>query len=139
MAPEKVKVLLVDDEPELTRNLALVLSRRGFEVDCVGDGLAALSNVANKQYGVVVLDIKMPGMSGLGVLSEIKRFAPSIQVILLTGHFSPTDEEDTLKSGAYAYLLKPFPIMKLVEVITAAAQGGKMPGIDRSTGPSMSD
>ncbi|MHC1726962.1 MAG: response regulator [Syntrophobacteraceae bacterium] len=139
MTPEKVKILLVDDEVELTRNLALVLSRRGFEVETVGDGLSALSNVANNHYDVVVLDIKMPGMSGLQVLSEIKRFAPSIQVILLTGHFSPTDEEDTLKSGAYAYLLKPFPIMKLVEVITAAARGGEMPGDSHSVCPSMSD
>lgn len=121
MTPEKIRVLLVDDEVEFTGCLARVLSRRGFEVETVGDGLAALSLIAKKHYEVVVLDVKMPGMSGLQVLSEVKRFAPSVQVILLTGHFSATDEDTTLKTGAYAYLLKPYPIMRLVSLISAAA------------------
>lgn len=116
-----IKILLVDDEVEFTMCLSKVLIRRGFQVDCADDGLSALSMVAREHFDVVVLDIKMPGMSGIQVLGEIKRFAPSTQVILLTGHFSITDEEDTLKSGAYAYLLKPFPILKLVDVIVAAA------------------
>jgi DNA-binding NtrC family response regulator len=121
MTPKKIQILLVDDEVEFTGNLARVLDRRGFEVETVGDGLSALSLVAKKHYKVVVLDVKMPGMSGLQVLSEVKRFAPSVQVILLTGHFSASDEEDTLRTGAYAYLLKPYPIMKLVGLISAAA------------------
>jgi len=119
--PEKPRVLLVDDEVEFTRHLSFVLSRRGFEVEAVGDGLLALSLLSQKPYDVVVLDIKMPGMSGIQVLSEVKRFAPSVQVVLLTGHFSMTDEENTLKMGAFAYLLKPCPVMKLVDVISAAA------------------
>lgn len=122
MNPDRLKVLLVDDEVEFTRALAMVLARRGFEVETVADGLLALSLVAKKYYNVVVLDIKMPGMSGIQVLAEIKRFAPTVQVILLTGQFSLTDEDDTLKTGAYAYLLKPFPVMKLVELISAAAR-----------------
>jgi two-component system, OmpR family, response regulator len=121
MKPEKVRVLLVDDEIEFTSTLARVLGYRGFEVETVGDGLSALSLIAQKHYDVVVLDIKMPGMSGIQVLSEVKRFAPSVQIILLTGHFSATDEDTTIGTGAYAYLLKPYPIMKLVSLIGAAA------------------
>ncbi|MEN6440467.1 MAG: response regulator [Syntrophobacter sp.] len=121
MMTDRIKVLLADDEVEFTVYLSRVLSRRGYEVECVEDGLSALSMMDGEHFDVVVLDIKMPGMSGIQVLGEIKRFAPSTQVILLTGHFSITDEEDTLKSGAYAYLLKPFPILKLVDVIAAAA------------------
>lgn len=122
MKGDPVKVLLVDDEAELTACLSRVLSRRGFEVESTEDGLSALSLVAREHYKVVVLDVKMPGMSGLQVLSEIKRFAPGTQVILLTGHFSVTDEEVSLKSGAFAYLLKPYPILKLVELITEASR-----------------
>ncbi len=135
MKSEKIKILLVDDEAEFTANLSRVLSRRGFEVDTVGDGLAALSRVVNGNYDVVVLDIKMPGMSGLQVLAEVKRVAPSIQVILLTGHFSLSDEENTLRSGAYAYLLKPYPILKLVDLISAAAQENAKDGQSRSFCP----
>jgi len=121
MKPEKTKVLLVDDEVELTASISRILLRRGFEVDTAENGLLALAMIAKKHYDVMVLDFKMPGMNGIQVLSETKRIDPSVQVILLTGHFSVTDEEDTLKTGAYAYLLKPYPMMKLVDLITAAA------------------
>lgn len=124
MTPEKPRILLVDDEVDFTGNLSIVLGHRGFLVEAVADGLSALSLIAVKHYDVVVLDIKMPGMSGIQVLSEIKRFAPSTAVILLTGHFSTMDEEETLSAGAYAYLLKPYPINRLLGLISAACGAG---------------
>ena len=117
-----IKVLLVDDEVEFTASLSRVLRRRGFEVEVAGDGYTALPLVAQKEFNVVVLDIKMPGMDGIHVLAEIKRLRPNIQVIMLTGHFSPAMEEDSSTGGAYAHLLKPFPVLKLVDMIAAAAE-----------------
>src|SRR5512143_2707582 len=102
-----IKVLLVDDEAEFTSSMKKVLSRRGFDVRVAGDGLTALPMIARERLDVVVLDIKMPGMDGIGVLAEIKHFSSDTQVILLTGHFCSVEEEDSLKNGAYAYLLKP--------------------------------
>ncbi|MFH1242816.1 MAG: response regulator [Pseudomonadota bacterium] len=116
-----IKVLLVDDEVDFTASLRKVLSRRGFDVEVAADGLSALARIAQGRFDVVVLDVKMPGMNGLHVLSEIRRLSLATRVILLTGHFSSTDEENTLKSGAFAYILKPYPILKLVELIEAAA------------------
>lgn len=116
-----IKVLLVDDEADFTASLSRVLKRRGFEVEIAGDGFTALPLIAQQAFDVVVLDIKMPGMDGLHVLSEIKRFRPDTQVIMLTGHLSPTMEEESSTGGAYAHLLKPFPVMKLVDLIAAAA------------------
>ncbi len=125
MKPEKPRILLVDDEVDFTGNLSIVLGRRGFEVESVADGLSALSLIAARNYNVVVLDLKMPGMSGTQVLSEIKRFAPSTPVILLTGHYSTTaEEEESLNSGVYAYLLKPCPITRLLALIAAACGAG---------------
>jgi len=118
-----INVLLVDDEVEFTASMNKVLSHRGFGVKVAGDGLTALPMIATEHFDVVVLDIKMPGMDGIKVLEEIKRFSPDIHVILLTGHFSMSEEEDTLQGGAYAYLLKPYPILKLVDVIVGAATG----------------
>ena len=116
-----IKVLLVDDEVDFTTSLRKVLSRRGFDVDVATDGLSALVRIAQGHFDVVVLDAKMPGMNGLHVLSEIRHLSLATRVILLTGHFSSTDEENTLKNGAFAYLLKPYPVLKLVELIEAAA------------------
>ncbi|RJP60237.1 MAG: response regulator [Deltaproteobacteria bacterium] len=115
-----MKVLLVDDEVDFTAGLCKVLSRRGFDVEVASDGLSALARVVQGYFDVVVLDVKMPGMNGLHVLSEIKRLSLPTRVILLTGHSSLTEEENTLKSGAFAYLLKPYPILKLVEMIEVA-------------------
>ena len=117
-----IKVLLVDDEVEFTSSLSRVLKRRGFEVEVAGDGFIALPLIAQKEFDVVVLDIKMPGMDGIHVLSEIKRLKPGTQVIMLTGHFSPAMEEECSTGGAYAHLLKPFPVLKLVDIIAAAAE-----------------
>ncbi|MEW6615548.1 MAG: response regulator [Thermodesulfobacteriota bacterium] len=117
---EGIKVLLVDDEVDFTASLRRVLSRRGFDVEVAADGLSALARVVQGYFDVVVLDVKMPGMNGLHVLSEIKRLSLPTRVILLTGHSSLTEEENTLKGEAFAYLLKPYPILKLVEMIKAA-------------------
>ncbi len=116
-------VLLVDDEVGFAIGLKHVLTHRNFHVEIAADGLTAIGLMAEKRFDVVVLDIKMPGMDGIHVLAEIKRFAPDVPVIVLTGYYSTLEEEDSLRKGAYAYLLKPYPISELVDVIFAAASG----------------
>ena len=116
----QIRVLLVDDEVNFTASMEKVLRRRGFVVKIASDGFAALPLIAREHFDVVILDIKMPGMDGIQVLNQIKRFSPDIQVILLTGHYSLSEEEDTLQGGAYAYLLKPYPVLDLVKTIIAA-------------------
>lgn len=118
---KNIKVLLVDDEVDFTTSLSRVLTRRDFDVEVSSDGLSGLSQIIHGNFDVVVLDVKMPGMNGIQVLSEVRRLSLPTRIILLTGHFSLPDEENTLKSGAYAYLLKPYPILKLVEFIETAA------------------
>jgi CheY-like chemotaxis protein len=120
-----IRVLLVDDEVSFTASMEKVLSRRGFDVKVASDGPTALVLIAGEQFDVIVLDVKMPGMDGGQVLEEIKRSFPNIPVIILTGHYFSSDEETSLKKGAYAYLLKPCPILDLVNLITAAASDGK--------------
>jgi len=117
------RVLLVDDEVDFTASLRKVLSRRGFEVQEAADGLTALARIAKESFDAIVLDVKMPGMDGIHVLGEIQRMALQTRVILLTGHLSLTDEEKGIQEGAFAYLFKPFPILKLVGIIEAAAAG----------------
>ncbi len=119
------RVLLVDDEVDFTSSLGKVLSRRGFEVKTASDGIEALGHIANEPFDVIVLDVKMPGMDGIQVLTKIQGLALDTRVILLTGHLSVTDEEKGLKKGAFAYLFKPFPILKLVGLIQSAASGEK--------------
>lgn len=124
------KVLLVDDEIEFTAGLSKVLRRRGVEVETASDGFTAVSRIVKEPFDVIVLDVKMPGMDGIQVLAEIKRLNINTQVILLTGHLSLSEEETGLKEGAFAYLFKPFPILKLVDLIGEAARKNLKPGVD---------
>ena len=116
-----IKVLLVDDEREFTGTLSKVLGRRGFVVDMAVDAASTLAALSRQEFDVVLLDIKMPGQDGIHVLTEIKSRTPSPEVILLTGHVSPTEESDYLRMGAFAYLLKPHPIDDIIVCLEAAA------------------
>ncbi len=116
-----IKVLLTDDEREFTNILSKILRRRGFEVEAANDGDSALATLSQQWFDVVLLDVKMPGRDGIQVLGEIKSMVPSPEVILLTGHVSTTEETDGLETGAFAYLLKPHPILGIIDCIEAAA------------------
>ncbi|UCG34398.1 MAG: anion permease [Phycisphaerales bacterium] len=115
------KVLLIDDEEGFRTSLARRLSMRGFESCELGSGIDALKTVrADPDIDVIVLDRRMPGMSGEQVLKEIKQFRPELQVIMLTGHGSMASAVETGRLDAYAYLQKPCGLDELVEVIEAA-------------------
>ena len=112
----KIKVLLVDDEKKFAVMLAKRLALRDIDVDYVHDGNAALAKVAGTPYDVIILDVKMPGMSGIELKRVLSRSAPEIKVIFLTGHGSQADFETGTAEGS-AYLAKPLDIAMLVEKI----------------------
>ncbi len=114
------RILVVDDETEFSSTLGKVLRRRGYAVETRSSGEAALAALEEAPFAVVVLDVKMPGMQGPEVLAAIKRAHPETQVILMTGHLSGGAEGDVPSTGAFAYLLKPYPIPDLIAIIDAA-------------------
>jgi len=110
-----LKVLLVDDEEELVSTLAERLNLREFEARYVLNGYDAVKLVRENDFDVVVLDVMMPGLSGLEVLEKIKQDKPQVQIILLTGRGSIRDSEEGLEHGAADYIVKPIKIDKLIE------------------------
>ncbi|MFO7654796.1 MAG: response regulator [Candidatus Krumholzibacteriia bacterium] len=118
---EITRVLVVDDEEELTSTLTERLHFRGFPAEGVTSGAAALARLEQDDFDVVVLDVKMPGLGGLEVIERIKARRPEVQVILLTGHSSARSAEDGLNLGAFEYVLKPVKIDILVDMIQRAA------------------
>ncbi len=103
----KSRVLLVDDEEDFLTASSQALQRRGLEVDVAPNGVTALEMVDEKQYDVVVLDVKMPDIDGIEVFRIIRRKYPNLPVILLTGHSSIDDAFQTSKDGIADYLSKP--------------------------------
>jgi len=118
--PRTIKILLVDDEERFRFSLRQRLALRGFEVLDVGDPEEAVRAVRQHRPDVVVLDRKMPKLSGEEVLKEIKRISPEIQVIMLTGHATMDSAAASGRLDAFAYLEKPCETEGLVATIQAA-------------------
>lgn len=119
---EKWKLLLVDDEVEFVSTLAERLVLRGIDVRTANSGEEALRQVLSDPPEIVVLDVMMPGMSGLEVLQRVKAQNPRIKVILLTGIGNPRDGAEGIRLGAFDYLMKPLQIEELLETIGAALE-----------------
>ena len=114
------KILLVDDEVVFTQNMAKLLTTRGYIVTAVNSGDAAIQALEEKDFDVVVLDLKMPGMDGITTLKEIKKLGLFTETLILTGHGSIDTALEAIKIGAYDYLTKPCEIDELVAKIEGA-------------------
>ncbi|MBC2715924.1 MAG: response regulator [Desulfobacteraceae bacterium] len=116
------KILLVDDEIIFTNNMSKLLTSRGYLVTAVNNGESAIRMLEEKDFDVVVLDLKMPGMDGITTLKEIKKLGLFTETLILTGHGSVDTALEAIKIGAYDYLAKPCEIDELVEKIEGAWQ-----------------
>jgi len=119
---KNIRLLLIDDEDDFRQTLSKRLAKRGFVVEQASDGMQGLALLAAGDFNVVVLDVKMPGMTGIEVLQKIKARNPQIEVILLTGHASAASGVEGIKSGAFDYLTKPIELDHLVTKITQARE-----------------
>lgn len=117
------KILIIDDETDFRESISQRLKMRGYSVLTLPGGKDALKTVrADNEIDVVILDRKMPDMSGEEVLKEIKRYRPELQVIMLTGHGSEESAMAVGKLDAFAYMLKPVELDALIEKIEAARE-----------------
>ena len=108
------RVLIVDDEPSLLRALESLLKKKGLDVVALESPIAATQQLAQEDFDVALLDIKMPELSGLELLNAVKHRRPEIEVIMMTGHATVETALAAVKAGAYDYLTKPFDDVELV-------------------------
>ena len=116
----KPRILLVDDEVVFANNLFKLLSKRGYDAAVVYSGADAADIVEEKEFDVIVLDMKMPGMDGIATLKEIKKKMPSVEVVILTGHGSVESGIEGMQLGAFDFLMKPVSIDDLQEKVSEA-------------------
>ncbi len=102
------RILIVDDERIMRESLAGWLARDGHEVETVASGEAALERFQKKRFNILLVDIKMEGISGLEVLRSVKEIEPDVAVVMITAYGSISTAIEAMKHGAYDYLLKPF-------------------------------
>ena len=116
----KIKLLLVDDEKDFIESLAERLELREFDVKTALNGDDAINLINKNEFDVIVLDVKMPGKSGIETLKEIRNINQLSQVIMLTGHATVESAIQGMKLGAYDYIMKPTVTEDLIELIKKA-------------------
>lgn len=136
----KNKILVVEDDDDLRRGLALRLEASGYDVVLAGDGLAAVSTAREERPDVVLLDIGLPGGSGLTVLQRYSDCAALARtpVVVLTGRDPMAMEGDVRKFGVAGFLIKPAENDQLLGVIERALRGEPDPGAARRRSPQAS-
>ncbi len=112
--PEVHRILVVDDDKDICRNLSDILTDLGYEVDIAFDGPSALELVREHPYDVALLDLKMPGMDGLTLYREIKKQRSGTVSLLVTAYASPETAEAALNAGAWKVVSKPVDFRKLL-------------------------
>jgi DNA-binding NarL/FixJ family response regulator len=119
----RVRVLIVDDHDLFRTGLRALLAEEGFEVADAAGGAAALRRVGNLRPDVVVMDLQMPGMSGIETTSRLLEVLPEASVLVLTIASDDRRVIEAVRAGARGYLLKDAPLDEIVAAIRAAAAG----------------
>ncbi len=120
-----MRILVADDERDMTRALEAMLKRERYSVDVVYDGQAAYEHGLERIYDCLVLDIMMPGKDGLTVLKELRAAGVETPVLLLTAKGSPNDRIAGLNAGADDYLPKPFVMGEFLARVRALTRRSK--------------
>jgi excisionase family DNA binding protein len=113
------RILVVDDEPGIRELLTRTLALAEYDVDVAADGRAALDRMRHESYDLLIADLNMPGIDGMSVIREAKRYQATLPVIIITGHSSESAAIEALNLGVSGYLTKPF---RLPQVLAATAK-----------------
>jgi signal transduction histidine kinase len=122
MTQEKAKILVVDDEKVVRDGCHRVLTGKGYEVLTAENGQVAMDILGNEVVDIILLDLKMPVMSGEEVLEKTRAKYPEIPVIIITGHGTVDTAVECMKQGAYDFITKPFQIDQFLLTINRAAE-----------------
>lgn len=123
---ENIDLLIVDDDDEYRSIAERRFSRRGIRVAEASNGEAALELAARRQFHVAVVDLRMPGLSGLELLEKLKAGSPDCEVVILTGQGTIETAVEAMKRGAHDFLTKPFPLAELEAVVQKAFEQGRL-------------
>ena len=118
--PDPVRILVVDDEPEMRALLVDELRRDGYQVSEAGDGAEAVLACRTAEFGVILMDKNMPGPSGLDLLPGFRRTCPQARIIMMTAFGDVPSYVEAAEKGAADFLFKPFRIEEMRAAIRKA-------------------
>src|SRR6185436_1892619 len=120
MSRRKGVVLIIDDEEEIRESIEMLLTSEGMTVDTASSGEEGLKKIEENLYDVVLLDLMLPGKSGMEVQKDIKRIDPTLPVVIITAIGALETAVTAIKAGSYDYITKPWNNEKLVVIVSNA-------------------
>ena len=114
------KILIVDDDKGICESLEELLRVEEYQADSASSGEIALEALAGEKYDLVLLDIRMPGIDGVEVMHEIRKYHPDTRIIIITGYGSLESAIEAIRSGAQDYMLKPYTAEDILLSISRA-------------------
>jgi len=118
----KGRILIIDDEPQILKILSRLLSKVNCEISTAGTGEQALELIGPENFDLMILDLRLPGLSGIEVLKEIKRKSPASSVVVITAYGSVENAIQAMKLGADDFLQKPFDTTQLEMIVRRALE-----------------
>jgi excisionase family DNA binding protein len=113
-APNRPRILVVDDESSIRELLEKTLAMYDYDVDTAPDGRTALERMRLNPYDLLITDLKMPGMDGLTVIREAKRYKADLPVLVITGYSNESSAIEAANLGVSGYLTKPFRVSQVI-------------------------
>src|ERR1035437_4575184 len=120
------KILLIEDDQSIAAGLKKELQSEGYEVATAARGDDGLALAQAQPYDVVLTDLKMPGLSGLDLIKQLHVAKPKLPIIMMTAFGTTETAIEATKLGAYDYLLKPYDMSELLELVTNAVASGRL-------------
>ena len=118
----KNKILIVDDDPNITKSLRVILQKEGFIAQAVSSGEKAIDEVKKDSPDLILLDLVLPGLSGIEALKCIKTFEQEAIIVIITGHPSFESAAEAIRCGAYDYIIKPYNIDEVLFTVKRAIE-----------------
>ena len=116
----KTQVLILDDEPIVWKRLKPALEKVGYEVEAFTQSSNAMRRVQEKEFDIVVTDLKMEGIDGMAFMTEVKKRSPRTEVIVITGFATMETAKESFQKGVFDFLAKPFKRGELLEIVKKA-------------------
>jgi DNA-binding NtrC family response regulator len=116
----KLKIMVLDDEPIVCKRLKPALEKQGYEVDTFTQSSDAMEQIKQKDYDIIVTDLKMKGVDGMQLLTEAKRRSPKTEVIVITGFATLETARQSFQQGVFDFIAKPFKLSEIQEVVKRA-------------------
>jgi DNA-binding NtrC family response regulator len=120
MNENKLKIMVLDDEPIVCKRLKPAFEKLGYEVDTFIQSSEAMKQLQEKAYDIIITDLKMPGVDGMQFLEVVKRRSKSTEVIVITGFATLETAKESFQKGVFDFIAKPFKLNEIQQVVMRA-------------------